>query len=127
MGTTTINKQIKEKGTVDLDNDEVKSLLSYIPKWAASTIDVAEGAGTLSKDIKIESKTYSWYYFCNNRCLTNITDPWYLTAGADESAKESESYIDSKGLGYLSIPINRLLWKYNQGSYGSNLYSQLCS
>lgn len=32
MGTTTINKQIKEKGTVDLDSDEVKSLLSYIPK-----------------------------------------------------------------------------------------------
>ena len=104
MGTTTINKQIKEKGTVDLDNDEVKSLLSYIPKWAASTIDVAEGAGTLSKDIKIESKTYSWYYFCNNRCLTNITDPWYLTAGADESAKESESYIDSKDWDIYPFP-----------------------
>ena len=104
MGTTTINKQIKEKGTVDLDSDEVKSLLSYIPKWAASTIDVAEGAGTLSKDIKIESKTYSWYYFCNNRCLTNITDPWYLTAGADESAKESESYIDSKDWDIYPFP-----------------------
>ena len=104
MGTTTINKQIKEKGTVDLDSDEVKSLLSYIPKWAASTIDVAEGAGTLSKDIKIESKTYSWYYFCNNRCFTNITDPWYLTAGADESAKESESYIDSKDWDIYPFP-----------------------
>lgn len=104
MGTTTINKQIKEKGTVDLDSDEVKSLLSYIPKWAASTIDVAEGAGTLSKDIKIESKTYSWYYFCNNRCLTNITDPWYLTAGADESAKESKSYIDSKDWDIYPFP-----------------------
>lgn len=41
---------------------------------------------------------------CNNRCLTNITDPWYLTAGADESAKESESYIDSKDWDIYPFP-----------------------
>lgn len=104
MGTTTINKQIKEKGTVNLDSDEVKELLKYIPKWAPATIDTAEGAGTLSKDIKIESKTYSWFYFCNNRCLTNIQDPWYLTTGADESAKESEAYIDAEDWDIYPFP-----------------------
>ena len=119
--------RLKKKGTVDLDNDEVKSLLSYIPKWAASTIDVAEGAGTLSKDIKIESKTYSWYYFCNNRCLTNITDPWYLTAGADESAKESESYIDSKDWDIYPFPSTDYCGNTIKVVMDPNLYSQLCS
>ena len=32
------------------------------------------------------------------------SDPWYLTAGADESAKESESYIDSKDWDIYPFP-----------------------
>jgi len=42
---------IKEKNKVDLNNEEVKSLLSYIPKWSDHTIDSAEGAGTLTKEV----------------------------------------------------------------------------
>ena len=35
-----------------MTNDEVKSIVkATFQKWAASTIDVAEGAGTLSKKI----------------------------------------------------------------------------
>ena len=91
VGTDTINKQITTKGDVKLDSDQVKDMLKYIPKWTKSTIDSAEGAGTLSKEIQKESGVFSWFYFCNNRTLTNIEDPWYLTAGADPAGKSINS------------------------------------
>lgn len=95
LGTTTINKMIKEQNKVDLNSDEVKALLKYFPKWAEKSIDVAAGAGTITKDIVKESGAYSWFYFTNNRTLVNFEDPWFLTAGADESAKDTDAYIKS--------------------------------
>lgn len=95
LGTTTINKMIKEENKIDLNSDEVKSLLKYFPKWAEKSIDVAAGAGKITKDIVKECSAYSWYYFTNNRSLVNFEDPWFLTAGADESAKDSDAYIKS--------------------------------
>lgn len=104
MGVTTINQQITEDGTVDLNSDEVKSLLKYCPKWAAASIDSAEGAGNLSLDIVKESGAYTWFYFCNNRTLVNVEDPWYLTAGADDSASESDAYIKAKDWDFYPFP-----------------------
>lgn len=104
MGVTTINKQISEKGNVDLNNDEVKDLLKYCPKWAGASIDSAEGAGNLSLDIVKESGAYTWRYFCNNRTLVNMEDPWYLTAGADESAKDSDNYIKAEDWDFYPFP-----------------------
>lgn len=104
MGVTTINKQISEKGTVDLNSDEVKSLLKYAKEWAASSIDTAEGAGELSLDIVKESGAYTWFYFCNNRTLVNVEDPWYLTAGADEESKESDAYIKARDWDFYPFP-----------------------
>lgn len=104
MGTTTINKQITEKGTVDLNSEEVKSLLKYCQKWAAASVDSAQGAETLSKEIAKENKGYSWYYFCNNRTLVNTVDPWFLTAGADESAKDSDTYINASDYDFYPFP-----------------------
>lgn len=104
MGAPTINRQIKEKGTVDLNTDAVKSLLKYCSKWAASSIDSAEGAGKISEDIALENKGYSWTYFCNNRTLVNVEDPWYLTAGADDSAKNSGVYINAKDWDFYPFP-----------------------
>lgn len=104
MGTTTINKQITEKGTVDLNSDEVKSMLKYCSKWAASSIDTAEGAGNLSLDIVKESGAYTWRYFCNNRTLVNMEDPWYLTAGADSAASKSDNYIKAKDWDFYPFP-----------------------
>lgn len=104
MGVDTINKQIKEKGTVDLNTEQVKSLLKYCSKWAASSVDTAQGAETLSTDIAKENKGYSWTYFCNNRTLVNMEDPWYLTAGADDSAKDSGVYIKAKDWDFYPFP-----------------------
>ena len=104
MGTTTINKQIKEKGTVDLNNEEIKSLLKYCSKWAASSVDTAQGAGNLSEDIALENRGYTWYYFCNNRTLINMEDPWYLTAGADPEGKDSDTYINAKDWDFYPFP-----------------------
>ncbi|MFQ9514574.1 MAG: ABC transporter substrate-binding protein [Eubacterium sp.] len=104
MGVTTVNKQITEKGTVDLNSEEVKSLLKYCSKWAESSIDTAEGAGNLSLDIVKESGAYSWRYFCNNRTLVNMEDPWYLTAGADTSASESDNFINAKDYDFYPFP-----------------------
>ena len=104
MGVSTINKQISEKGTVDLNNEEVKDLLKYCPKWAASSIDSAEGAGNLTLDIVKESGAYTWRYFCNNRTLVNMEDPWYLTAGADESTKDSDNFIKARDWDFYPFP-----------------------
>lgn len=104
MGVTTINKQISEKGTISLNNEEVKSLLKYCAKWADSSIDTAEGKGNLTLEIVKESGAYTWRYFCNNRALVNMEDPWYLTAGADSSASESSSYIKSRDWDYYPFP-----------------------
>lgn len=104
MGVPTINKQIKEKNSVDLNTDEVKSLLKDASKWAASSVDSAEGAETLSTEIAQENMGYSWTYFVNNRTLVNMEDPWYLTAGADPSAKKSDTYIKSKDWDFYPFP-----------------------
>ncbi len=104
MGCDSINKSITENDTVDLNSEQVKSLLEYLPKWAEVSIDVADGAGKLTKDIVAESSAYSWFYFCNNRTLVNFEDPWYLTAGADESAKESDAYIKSTDWDFYPYP-----------------------
>lgn len=104
IGVETINKQISEKGTVDLNTEQVKDILKYVPDWAGATIDTAEGAGELSLDIVKESGAYSWFYFCNNRTLVNTEDPWYLTAGADSSAKESDAYIKAQDWDFYPFP-----------------------
>lgn len=104
MGCDSINKLISTEDKVELDSEQVKSLLEYLPKWAEVSIDVADGAGKLTKDIVAESQAYSWYYFCNNRTLVDFEDPWYLTAGADESAKESASYIKSSDWDFYPYP-----------------------
>lgn len=104
MGTTTINQQISEEGTVNLNSEEVKSLLKYCSKWAEMSIDSAAGAETISTDIQRESMGYSWYYFCNNRTLVNTVDPWFLTAGADESASESDAFIQASDYDFYPFP-----------------------
>lgn len=104
MGTTTINKQISEEGTVNLNSEEVKSLLKYAAKWAEVSIDTAQGAETISLDIMNESRGYTWSYFCNNRTLVNTVDPWFLTAGADPSATESDNYINARDYDFYPFP-----------------------
>ena len=46
---------IKEENKIDLNSDEVKSLLKYFPKWAEKSIDVAAGSGKITKDIVKEN------------------------------------------------------------------------
>ena len=112
IGTEAIARNITKENKVDLNNEEVKSLLSYIPKWSDHTIDSAEGSGALTKEIVQESKGYTWYYFTNNRTLVNTTDPWFLTAGADKSAKDSDAYIDAADWDYYPFPST----KYTENS-----------
>ena len=95
IGTTTINKQIKEQNSVDLNSEEVKSLLTYMNEWSQSTVDTDNGAGNVSLEIMKECSDYSWYFFSKNRTLTNFEDPWYITAAADESASESDTYVNA--------------------------------
>ena len=104
MGVDTINEQIKKENSIDLDNDQVKSMLKYLTKIAAASIDTAMGKEELSADIAKENKGYSWSFFCNNRTLVNCEDPWYLTAGADESAKDSGVYINSSDWDFYPFP-----------------------
>ncbi len=104
MGVTTVNKQIKEENSINLNSEEVKSMLKYVSKWAGASVDSAEGAGHITKDIAKENRGYSWYYFCNNRTLVNLEDPWYLTAGADDSSKDSDTYIQASDWDFYPFP-----------------------
>ncbi len=104
MAVPTINKQIKEKNSVDLNTEDVKGLLKYASKWAEYSVDSAEGAETLSDDIAMESGGYSWYYFCNNRTLTDEQDPWYLTVGPDPDAKKAKEHIKAKDWDFYPFP-----------------------
>ena len=88
-GTEDINKSILENGTVNVNSDAVKDLLTYVPEWAETTVDVAEGAGNLSEEMAKECGQCGWYYFCNNRLLTDSNDPWYLASAADPDAKSN--------------------------------------
>lgn len=101
MGVDTINKQIKENGTVDLNNDKVKSLLPYCKQWAESTVDTAMGNDTLDFDIMEESSGYSWSYFCNNRTLVNLEDPWYLTLAV---SNDEDAYFKLKSTDWDVYP-----------------------
>ena len=104
MGVSTINKQIKEKGDVDLNTDEVKDLLKYCGKWAASSVDTAQGNETLSTEIAEENGGYSWTYFTNNRTLVNLEDPWYLTSAHDPKGTKSKTYVKAKDFDYYPFP-----------------------
>ena len=70
-------------------------MLTYVPEWAETTVDVAEGAGNLSEEIAKECGQYSWYYFCNNRLLTDSNDPWYLASAADPNAKSTLGVVQA--------------------------------
>lgn len=94
-GTEDINKSILDNGTVNVNSDAVKDLLTYVPEWAETTVDVAEGAGNLSEEIAKECGQYSWYYFCNNRLLTDSNDPWYLASAADPNAKSTLGVVQA--------------------------------
>lgn len=97
IGTTTINKQLKEQGNVDINSSEVKSLLSYLYDWSQGTVDTANGAGKIPSAVFDEvGGDYSWFFFAKNKTLTDHEDPWYITAAADESASESSNYVNAE-------------------------------
>ncbi|MCR5737399.1 MAG: hypothetical protein K6G64_07100 [Eubacterium sp.] len=95
IGVNSINKQLNETNTVDVNNDEVKSLLSYMNEWSQSTVDTDNGAGNVSMEIMKECSDYAWFFFTKNRTLTESEDPWYITAAADESASKSDTYLNA--------------------------------
>lgn len=90
-GATTINAQMANYtgagDRVNLNSDEVKDLLSYIPKWAKSAIWVQNGLGNVPSEIMDDGWWWGYRFFCRNYVLTYDGDPWMLgSAGLDKNA-----------------------------------------
>lgn len=90
-GTKTINYQLANySGTgdrVNLNSDEVSSLLSYIPQWAKTAVWVQNGLGNVPAEIVNDGWWWGYRFFCRNYVLTYDGDPWMLgSAGLSKNA-----------------------------------------
>lgn len=100
-GTKDINAMIanpdRKPGDsyVDLTSDAVKELLDYIPQWAEDSFNAQLGLGNISEEIAQEGGYWSWNYFCNNRLLTDDTDPWMMASAADPDAYQGGGTVQA--------------------------------
>lgn len=85
-GTTTICSSLSDyDGSgkhISLDNDEVKSLLEYVPQWAESEIWTLYGAGQIDQGIIDNGWWWGYRFFCVNYVLAYAGDPWMLNTAA---------------------------------------------
>lgn len=80
---TTVFEQMMSRydGTgefVDVDSDEVKTLIDFIPRWARSAIWPQHDLGLVPTAIMDENWWWSHRFFTQNRLLTNGNDPWMM-------------------------------------------------
>ena len=81
-GVNTFEKQMLNwKGTgdyVNVNSDEIKALLDYIPEWASSAIWTQRDLGLVSDEVMNANWWWSHKFFMENKILTNGGDPWMM-------------------------------------------------
>jgi len=86
-GASTIRPQIlNHDGTgdfVDLNSDEVRHLLSYIPRWANHSLWPNWDLGNISEAFMVEHGWWDYNFFRMNRLLTFHEDPWFLSSASN--------------------------------------------
>jgi len=63
---------------VDLNSDEMKSLIDFIPKWAKTTVWPQFGLGLVSNEFMDAHWWWSYKFFMENKLLTLGGDPWMM-------------------------------------------------
>lgn len=80
-GTTTIRYQMtnhEDGDYVDLDSDEVKSLVDYLPDWAEVAIWPNQAAGNISQEVMDENWWWGYKFFIEGKLLALPGDPWMM-------------------------------------------------
>ncbi|MBS3972298.1 MAG: hypothetical protein KGZ84_04730 [Erysipelotrichia bacterium] len=81
-GTTTFEQQMfNYNGSgafVDVNNDQVKALIDYIPRWSRVAIWPQRDLGLVSDEVMNANWWWSFKFFMENKILTNGGDPWMM-------------------------------------------------
>ncbi len=101
-GTTALNYSLSNySGTgdrINLNSEEVSSLLSYIPQWSTSAIFAQNGLGNVPSEIMDDGWWWGYRFFCRNYALTYDGDPWMMaaaTAGKDADGNWIVNAVES--------------------------------
>ncbi|MFO7611139.1 MAG: hypothetical protein R6W99_01440 [Clostridia bacterium] len=74
--------QFPDEDYVQLDSDEVKSLVDYIAKWSGYSVWAQNEIGKIPSEVMDGHWWWSHKFFLENKLLTNAGDPWMMGAGA---------------------------------------------
>lgn len=88
-GTKSINYMMAKhdgKGDyVNLNSDEVKSLINYIPELAKTAVWPQNDLGNIPSEVMDENGWWSFNFFINNKLLTLDGDPWMMGDAANSN------------------------------------------
>ncbi len=97
-GTEDINRSLAnysgEGDHVNLDSDQVKDLLSYVPTWADNTIWTQNDVGGVPTEIMDDGWWWSYHFFVQGYCLTNDGDPWMMGDAANPEVTDATCQFD---------------------------------
>ncbi|MGL4373610.1 MAG: hypothetical protein ACRCS6_07500, partial [Turicibacter sp.] len=81
-GTNSVRKSLAEyDGTgdyVDLDSDEIKAMLDYMPVWAKYSVWPQKDLGNVSQEVMDEYWNWGWKFFIENKLLVHPGEPWFM-------------------------------------------------
>lgn len=63
---------------LDVNSDEIRTLIDFIPRWARSSIWPLQNQGLIPTAVMDENWWWSFRFFAQNRLLTNGGDPWMM-------------------------------------------------
>jgi ABC-type glycerol-3-phosphate transport system substrate-binding protein len=69
---------------LNINSDEVQSLLEYVPKWSKYAIWPQSDIGNIPTEVMDANGWWSYTFFMNNLLLTDETDPWMMGTAANE-------------------------------------------
>lgn len=80
-GSTSINYSLFNGATEDyvqLDSDEIASLVDYIAEWADYAVYPQSDLGNVPQEVMDENWSWGYKFFIENKILTNAGDPWMM-------------------------------------------------
>jgi ABC-type glycerol-3-phosphate transport system substrate-binding protein len=86
-GTTTLAAQLANySGTgnyINVNSNEVRALLSYVPQWSESAIWPQRDLGLVPDEVMNANWWWGFKFFMENKILTLDGDPWMMGDGAN--------------------------------------------
>jgi hypothetical protein len=80
-GSKSISYLLSQSPTdtfVNLDSDEIRTLIDYVPKWANYSVWPQQALGNIAPEVMDENWWWGFKFFINNKILTLDGDPWMM-------------------------------------------------